>query len=372
MTTITTTDLPQLYSVSSAGKIKTWGVGVVEIEGNFYVKSYHGYIGSKIVEELSSAKVGKNIGKKNETTPLEQAWLEASSKWQSKRDKNYTENIEVTRADFENLLPMLAHSWKDRKHNAEYPGYQQPKLNGVRALFRQELPDDQAFTSRSGKAFDQLDGLAVSIREKLKDFPYILDGEIFNPIMSFQEIVAAVKRKRLSTNQLEYWVYDIADTNLTFKERAEKLKELEELVGEDCRIVVVDTFVVNSEEEFLDNHAAICDDVEGSIFRNAGGMYRFDYRSPDLLKHKDFIDAEFEIIGAKSGSGSDEGTAVFRCLNENDQEFDVKPEGPREYRKELLTKIDRIIGKKLTVRFQNYSDTGIPIFPVGISIRDYE
>lgn len=32
----------------------------------------------------------------------------------------------------------------------------------------------------------------------------------------------------------------------------------------------------------------------------------------------------------------------------------------------------KYIGKNLTVQFQNLTDAGIPRFPVGLEIRDYE
>jgi len=38
----------------------------------------------------------------------------------------------------------------------------------------------------------------------------------------------------------------------------------------------------------------------------------------------------------------------------------------------MLKNLDDLIGKKLTVRYQEKSEDGIPIFPVGIVVRDYE
>src|SRR4051812_18454450 len=93
MTNRTILELPQLYSLSSKGKVKLWGVRVVGRGEDIHVLSYHGYVGAKIVDELSSPIQGKNIGRKNETTPEQQAILEAKSKWQGKIDKNYSEAI---------------------------------------------------------------------------------------------------------------------------------------------------------------------------------------------------------------------------------------------------------------------------------------
>jgi hypothetical protein len=54
-------------------------------------------------------------------------------------------------------------------------------------------------------------------------------------------------------------------------------------------------------------------------------------------------------------------------------EFTVRPEGSSyEHRKKLNRNATKYIGKKLTMKFQAYTKGGVPLFPVGISIRDYE
>jgi len=50
----------------------------------------------------------------------------------------------------------------------------------------------------------------------------------------------------------------------------------------------------------------------------------------------------------------------------------VRPTGPLEWRRHLLQDAKTLIGKKLTVCFQEYTDQGVPRFPVGKCIRDYE
>jgi DNA ligase-1 len=51
----------------------------------------------------------------------------------------------------------------------------------------------------------------------------------------------------------------------------------------------------------------------------------------------------------------------------------VRPKGTVAQRKQWYNEAVNIIGKKeLTVRYQEKSEDLIPIFPVGIAIRDYE
>ena len=117
---------------------------------------------------------------------------------------------------------------------------------------------------------------------------------------------------------------------------------------------------------------------EGSIIRNQGAKYKFDFRSKDLLKKKDFIDEEFEITGYEAEVISEVGEAdrnavVFVCrLKGRPGFFKVRPRGSIEQRVKWFNEIESIIGKNLTVRYQELSEDGVPIFPVGIVIRDYE
>ena len=112
--------------------------------------------------------------------------------------------------------------------------------------------------------------------------------------------------------------------------------------------------------------------------RNLNGTYLFKNRSNDLLKYKAFEDTEFKIIGAKPGIGTEKGAIVFECTCDAGV-FDVRPRGSIEKRREMFRNKHKYIGKSLTVRYQphtNYADqqadTGIPRFPVGIDVRDYE
>jgi DNA ligase-1 len=363
-----------LYSLSSKGKVKQWDVWVEEREGQYYVGSSHGYQGMKMATEYSSAVQGKNIGKKNETLPLDQAVLEARSKWRAKIDKNYSETVPGSTEDFVKVLPMLAHKYQDRKHKIIYPCYVQPKLNGVRCLAQQRMEEeDFLFTSRGGKEYTTLrhiEEALVTIWDHLPGVPP--DGEIFNPDMSFEDIIRGVKKQRDITLNLEYWVYDLADPTKTFRERLRVMQKLKDALPEDSPIKFVETHVVYNEEELMELHRQFSEEYEGTMIRNAEGMYVYDFRSSDLLKLKDFVDEEFEVIGGKEGSGSDEGTVVFRCKTKDGGEFDVRPRGDRDKRKYWMENLEDIVGKMLTVRFQNYSEAGIPIFPVGLIIRDYE
>jgi ATP-dependent DNA ligase len=113
---------------------------------------------------------------------------------------------------------------------------------------------------------------------------------------------------------------------------------------------------------------------EGVICRNIDGVYKQKFRSYDLQKYKDFEDTEFKIVGVKDGKGSEKEAILFVCEC-GDQTFDVRPRGSIEKRRDMWKRGDEYMGKMLTVRYQNtgiQEEGGMPRFPVGIDVRDYE
>jgi hypothetical protein len=76
---------PELQGEATTGKTKMWSIRVTERDGCGVIETTHGYVdGKKQINEKIIAE-GKNIGKKNETTPLQQAINEARSSWVKKK-----------------------------------------------------------------------------------------------------------------------------------------------------------------------------------------------------------------------------------------------------------------------------------------------
>lgn len=360
---------PTLYAPSSTGKTKVWRIWAEEVKQGALIVTEYGYEDSDDLQRAAvTIREGKNLGRSNETTPFEQACSEAEAKWQKKKDKKYTEGS-VKRTKI--LLPMLAQDFKKREHAIEWPAFVQPKLNGVRCLARRK-GDEIEYVSRGGKAFETLEHLTKPLLSMMRDGE-IFDGELFTRELTFQQIVSAVKRQKTENPDIakvQYWVYDLVDPKAPFEMRTMLLGEL---VRPAKGIVFVPTQRAAHKEGMLDLHQRfVADGFEGTIVRNRSGMYRCDFRSPDLQKYKDFIDEEFEIVGGKEGVGRAEGTITWTCVTEEGKSFDVRPTGTEEQRREWWKNLKKFVGKKLTVRYQNRSDDNIPIFPVGVQIRDYE
>jgi ATP-dependent DNA ligase len=111
---------------------------------------------------------------------------------------------------------------------------------------------------------------------------------------------------------------------------------------------------------------------EGAMVRNLTGAYAIGKRSANLQKVKTFLDGEYPIIGYTDGTGGETGCVIWECQTPDGQTFRVRPRGTQEDRKVLFQNGSDYIGQQLTVRYQELTDDGVPRFPVGIAIRNYE
>lgn len=370
---------PTLYGLASTGKVKEWRVWVELSESGMpQIVVEHGYQDGAKQKTAKVIKQGKNRGRSNETSAWQQAVSQAESTWKKKKDSNYRESIPT--ADDLALLPMLAHKYKDQGHKLSWPLFAQPKLNGVRCLAKKVDDKTVLYTSRKNKQFETFGHID---EELLASVPVgtILDGEIFNPNLTFQEIISRVKRVKgnrddISNDPVKFYLYDVVNTKMPFYQR---LMFLQRYIGErtfgdeKSFLVLTPTVVLEEESQFKPLHESwVAQGFEGSMLRNMMGKYTPDYRSYDLLKHKDFTDAEFVIVGAHEGEGKDEGTVIWECQADNGEVFSARPKGSWERRKDWWDNREAYFGKELTVRYQNLSDEGTPVFPVGLCLRDYE
>jgi ATP-dependent DNA ligase len=389
-------DFPQLVGEASTGKRKVWSIKVVEqttASGATYgtIVTEHGYEDGKKQIAEKDIYEGKNIGRSNETTPLQQAIQEARNSWQKKRAAGYIvadgeDNDEEDDASEEGSAigagrhkavaedvpaPMLAHDFNKRGHNIAFPCYVQRKYDGTRCV---AVPSVGLF-SRNRKAYPNLE----HIKAELAALPpsLILDGELYSDELTFQDIVGMVKRETLKAGddikqlKVEFHVYDIV-SDAPYEERLGRLQAL--MAAYKFRYIkLVKTEVAASKEDVKRLHAAyVAEGYEGIMLRNAMGLYKVGNRSADLQKYKEFLDTEYKIIDYKQGEGAEEGCVIWICETPSGARFACRPRGSREDRQVLYAEGASHIGKLLTVRYQELSNDGLPRFPVGITIRDYE
>ncbi len=356
------------------------------------IETTHGYVdGKKQVNEKIIAE-GKNIGKRNETTPLQQAINDARTAWVKKKESGYSpvgisgggESGEDGGDGAEALMagnrskgiddsvpsPMLAHDYNKRGKSIKFPCFAQRKFDGTRCI---GIPGKGLF-SRNKKSYPHLDHIVTEINKL--PAAVILDGELYSDTLTFQEIVGLVKRETLRAGdeekqlQIKFHIYDIVN-DTPYEQRYANLQVLFKRY-KFKHLMLVKTDECESEEKMKELHAQyVTDGYEGLMVRNKDGAYK-NARSIDLQKVKEFFDDEFEIIDYKEGEGVEAGCVLWVCKTSEGKTFNCRPRGTREDRAEMFERGREYIGKMLTVRFQEMSDTNVPRFPVGLTIRDYE
>ena len=345
----------RIYKKDSSGKIRYLSIST---EGNMVVQE-SGVVGTNSPVYNRSACEAKNVGKSNSTTPAEQAILEATSKITEKMRLGYFTSIaeaqEKGGKDF--LLPMLAKDFKKEIKKVIYPCYVQPKLDGMRSLGT----EDDGFMSRTGKTIDTLGHIVLADLEE-----HILDGELYAHGISFQENMKLIKKYRPHlTEQVKYHVYDIV-MNAPFSERLNALRELVAKVN-NANIELVPTYEVRNELDVAYYHSQfVSQGYEGTMVRHSQEGYAVNKRSSQLLKYKDFLDEVYEVFDVvPSESRPEQGVVV--CAKPNGMGatlFNCGMKFSHAEREEILANKQNYIGKMANIRFFEYTDSGLPRFPV--------
>lgn len=388
---------PILYKKTSTGATQTWEI---IIDGNtFYTRS--GQLNGKITQSKPTKCVPKNVGKKNESSGPEQAITEAQAKWDKQIKKNYKEDIsKIDEKAF--FAPMLAKKFIDYKDKIQYPVIIQDKLNGIRCA----ITAKGAF-SRTGEQFFCVDHILKAVAPLFKVFPdLVLDGELYNPIYKNQlnQIASLVsvnrKLKDISKEDIarskeivQFHVYDGLNFNYTkvnlvqtglvlvthktpYRDRSEGLAAI---LPNIKYIYLLENVRASDEEDILDVlKVSKKEKREGIIIRIPDSPYE-NKRSKNLLKLKNFSDAEFEVVALLEGTGNWVGCVktvtckLNKPATDGRTEFDSNIRGSQEDLAKLWKTRKQHIGKTVTVEYQEMSEYGIPLIPYCDAIfRDYE
>lgn len=380
--------LPTLYKKTSTGAIQYWKIQSDTTNQGFtfdlgWIRIEHGQVGTdspQITDDV--IKEGKNAGKKNATTAVQQAELEAQAKWEKQLKKGYVQTMAAAQNDeIDSLIeggvvPMLAQSFTKHGQKIKYPAYVQPKLDGIRCIAI--LKDGKCtLWSRTRKLVTGVPHIARAVESMFPGKDLTLDGELYNHQFKkdFEKIVSFVRQETPADGHevVEYHVYDIVNSD-TFASRTDLIDSLLPVENFMKRGVVrsVETFQVNDESQVNEWFEHFRDrGYEGAMLRNATGLY-VNKRSYDLQKVKEFDDAEFDIVGVEEGRGKLTGHAIFVCRTEEGTQFLAKMKGDTERLKDYFDNHQLWQGKKLTVQYQGITAYGMPRFPVGVAIRDYE
>lgn len=397
---ISTKDI--LISRDSLGKIR-----VVELS-YYWNDALHGYVIERITYILNGKKVNQPLivvdKPKAKRTLQQQIELEYNSNKKKYLDKGY-KNIKdlgysslsefdpdkVLGSDTTNqdgiIKPYLAKPADDvsnKAFNRQYYGSR--KINGVRALiYCKEGVIKTA--SRGAITYDVAVNHIIThpkLIDLFKENPdLILDGEIYKHGWTLNKISGLARKEEPDEEQkhLEYYLYDIADTTKTFKDRLTILNEIKDKLNldfdpekewneNDLKIQFVPQDLMQGWDQIKKCHDKfVSEGWEGLVIRFVNGMYKPGKRSSDMIKVKQYSEKEYVILGITEGLRPED--MCFKMKTSGGYEFNCKPVGDREQKQWYREHINEIIGKLATVKYFEMSGAGtdIPQQPVMLTIR---
>lgn len=371
--------MPILRKISALRKISTWHIG---FNGKKII-IIHGFEdGEKIIDKVKPELI------KTDRDIKSRAFVEINTRYRNKVKKGYTSGnpAEVRRV----VTPMLANLYKETM-KIRYPIYCQVKLDGIRCL-----ASNGHLSSRSNTSYNHMKYIKKEVSNFLTYFPNdtILDGEFYKHGLKLQNILSIVNKGReggkIHEKQhiIKYCIFDVDFGDDTpFDHRYDRLIKTYKQYLEDNNVnkyfYIVSVNVIKSKEyikNFFDE--AVYLGYEGIMLKKIAGknpepidIKQSKYlhnRCNNILKYKSHLDEEGEIIDVLDCKGREEGNAKLLVKDPRGNDFYLKVDSNFDYRKKLLKDKKRLIGKKITYKFSNLSEAGVPLHCHGIAIRDYE
>jgi len=296
-----------LYKRDTKGNVRSW---VTEVEDDQW-RTVAGIHNGTLVTSGWRKSDAKNVGKANATTGHEQALAEALAKHNKQLEKEYFTNIEDI-DNFHLFKPMLAADYAKLKKPVQFPVYSQPKLDGIRCIARRD-----GLWSRSGKQHISIPHIWEALAPLFEETPdLVLDGELYNHELKddFNKIVSLVRKAKPSADDLveskklvQYHVYDIYEED-TFESRTRSYHDVVNILINDQCIQAVPTTIIDTQDQLNDTYGDYLENgYEGQMVR-LDGQYE-NKRSKNLLKRKEFVTDEFEVVEVLEGKGNWSGCA---------------------------------------------------------------
>jgi DNA ligase-1 len=387
--------LPKLFKKTQTGALQEWTISV----DGCIITTIFGQVGGRLQTTEDIIKEGKNLGKANATTPQQQAEAEANAKWQKQLKKGYSPSMEKaengeTEAVIEGgILPMLSINKSYPKDPIldkylKYPCLIERKLDGVCCIAIIEN-GKATLWSRTRKNIKSVPHIVEELQARFPNPGYlVLHGELYNHDYSdrFEDLISIIKSSEPDAEGLykviQFHVYDLPEhagytNNKTpYKDRYDRYCKL--IAGTNppnAGVIAVPAYYCNNLKELLKYYEQFLEEgYEGGMAKNLEAPYEGGKRSHNILKMKEFADAEFIIIDIEDGKGKDADVASkFVCkMPDSDKTFKARMKCPHAKKKEYWLNKDKYLGKFITVTYKRLTKDGIPYIPVGRTIRDYE
>lgn len=369
-----------LYTRDASGATRFWRMELNPDDPTQY-RTVSGVLGGTEVPTAWTTATPKNVGRSNATTAKEQAVAEMEATYRQKLDRKYHEDPNNVGAH-KFFAPMLAQTLDSYvKQVLGRAAFVQPKLDGYRCV-----ASVGGLHSRQGKPWN-LPHIWEAVAPFFQDDPdLVLDGELYNHSLrdDFNTLGSLIKKGNRSAQEearvrstIQYHVYDLPSVPGGFRDRVGTLHTMYGYAGGlddplyDGPLRLVETHPFSLESQLQELYAGfMAQGYEGAMVR-LDLDYEVGKRSKSLLKLKDFLDGEFELVRVEEGEGNWAGyakTAVIRLPDGREQSSGLR--GNQEFTRQLLRDWRKY--SQVTVRYQNLTPDGFLRFPIIVDWHEGE
>ncbi len=262
-------------------------------------------------------------------------------------------------------LPMKAHPIQKVSLPAFSVAYVQRKYNGHRCMITRQDGKLIAYSIK-GKIIETVHHITQFLEHTVPE-GVVLDGELYAHGMTLQKISSLIKRDQIESRKLCYHVYDVME-DMVYGERFEYMRKLIP-VGRP-EVSIVPTYKISE----LGQAYELTDQFRREGYE--GGMLRLDLRgyegalkrSNQILKIKKWLDADFEVVGAKPAKN---GEAIFILKVKDGLTFDCLAPGPVSQKQQMMRDYLQYMGRMLTVRYAELTEDGKPFHGVAVQFVEH-
>lgn len=275
-----------------------------------------------------------------------------------------------------NILPMLAKTYTGNIWKKTSCMLGQWKINGLRCFITAYKGDTifnpvrLKFQSREGIVWNTLtaledylfDSLSADIIQNMLDDNWALDGEIYLPGYSVNEINHFVKDPNDIHNKLlQFWCYDIAIPEMVQHKRDRIRLDIKPFTIFDSKdkhlnnkkqLVILPTYhICNDTDAYAWRDKFIDLGFEGLILRNPDVDYQYGRRRVGYMeKFKTKTDGKFEIIDIQPERKRN--LPIITCRNDiNDSTFETRFSMPHDKQEYILNHKEDYIGKFVFISY---------------------
>lgn len=275
-----------------------------------------------------------------------------------------------------NILPMLAKTYTGNVWKKTSCMLGQWKINGLRCFITAYKGDTifnpvrLKFQSREGIVWNTLtaledylfDSLSADIIQNMLDNNWALDGEIYLPGYSVNEINHFVKDPNDIHNKLlQFWCYDIAIPEMVQHKRDRIRLDIKPFTVFDSKdkhlnnkkqLIILPTYhICNDDDAHAWRDKFIDLGFEGLILRNPDADYQYGRRRVGYMeKFKTKTDGKFEIIDIQPERKRN--LPIITCRNDiNDSTFETRFSLSHDEQEYILNHKEDYIGKFVFISY---------------------